>query len=326
MGGNVLAEDIIKLMGPLMLGSRLKRLGERLQADTARHIERLELGIQPSQYPLLAALDRFGPLTVNELVEAVGVSQPGVTRNLAKLVEAGLMETSRAHRDQRHKTMTMTEAGQAVIERSKREVWPQIFNAVTELCDGVSGDLLTQLGVIEEALAATPLDQRAARQDATGLRIVPYSDALATAFHDINAEWIADMFDLEATDIEVLENPRERIIDPGGEILFVEAAGLGIVGTCALQKTGERQFELTKMGVLASARGRKAGEYLLAAMLKRAQEVGADRLYLLTNAKCAAAIHLYEKAGFEHDADIMQEFGARYARCDVAMRIRPGAA
>ncbi|WP_234411390.1 hypothetical protein [Rhodanobacter thiooxydans] len=34
----------------------------------------------------------------------------------------------------------------------------------------------------------------------------------------------------------------------------------------------------------------------------------------------AAAIHLYEKLGFQHDAEIMARHGARYQRCDVAMR------
>lgn len=155
-----------------------------------------------------------------------------------------------------------------------------------------------------------------------GLRIHEFSAALAHHFHDINAEWINAMFKLEATDREVLENPRAKIVDPGGVILFVEARGLGIVGTCALQKTGKRSFELTKMGVRESARGLKAGEFLLEAMIARAMELEAEPLYLLSNAKCAAAIHLYEKSGFEHDAGIMADYGARYARCDVAMRYR----
>ena len=46
----------------------------------------------------------------------------------------------------------------------------------------------------------------------------------------------------------------------------------------------------------------------------------ADPLYLLTNKKCAPAIHLYEKLGFQHDAEIMARYGARYERCDVALR------
>jgi GNAT superfamily N-acetyltransferase len=120
------------------------------------------------------------------------------------------------------------------------------------------------------------------------------------------------MFTLEPTDIDKLEHPHARIIEPGGDILFVEAEGFGIVGA--------RQFELTKMGVLDSARGRKAGAFLLRAILQRAAALDAGLLDLLTNSACAAATHLYEKVGFLHDADIMRQFGARYRRCDVAMR------
>ncbi len=151
------------------------------------------------------------------------------------------------------------------------------------------------------------------------LTLRPYHDDLAEAFYRINAEWIETMFVMEETDRDILTNPRERIIDAAGDILFVEASGLGIVGVCALLNTGDGAFELTKMGVLESARGRKAGEFLLSAMIARARELGARKLYLLTNKKCAAAVHLYEKLGFVHDAAIMQNYGARYDRCDVAM-------
>ena len=154
----------------------------------------------------------------------------------------------------------------------------------------------------------------------TDLTIHEFSDALAHHFRDINAEWIEDMYRMEDTDREVLGNPRARIVDAGGAILFVETAGLGIVGACALQKTGEGRYELTQMGVRASARGLKAGEFLLAATIARAQAMGATTLYLLTNRKSAAAIHLYKKLGFVHDAKIMAEHGARYHRCNVAMR------
>jgi len=156
-----------------------------------------------------------------------------------------------------------------------------------------------------------------------GLSIREFSDDLAIHFREINAEWIGAMFSLEDTDRDVLENPRARIVDPGGVILFVEADGVGVVGACALQKTGATAYELTKMGVRESARGRKAGEFLLAAAIERALSLGADPLYLLTSTKCAAAIHLYEKHGFRHDAEIMAGYGARYRRCDVAMRFFP---
>jgi N-acetylglutamate synthase-like GNAT family acetyltransferase len=152
------------------------------------------------------------------------------------------------------------------------------------------------------------------------LSILPWSPDLANAFHDINAQWIEAMFALEETDRLVLQNPQSLIIDRGGDILFVAVEGLGVVGTCALMPAKDAGvFELTKMGVLDAARGLKAGEFLLAAVLERAAEMKIETLFLLTNKKCKAAIHLYEKLGFVHDAGVMATYGARYERCDVAM-------
>lgn len=313
-----MVEDVVRGSPHLFLGSRLKRLGERMQAEVLKVVEHAGLPIQPAQYPLLAALDRHGPLSVGDLVLATGVSQPGVTRNLTRLAEMGLVGTDAAGTDRRRKVVSLTPVGREMVVRSKREVWPHVERAVVEVCAGLKGTLIDQLDAIEGELDRRPLDRRAL--EALALEIRPFSDDLAQAFHDINAQWIQTMFVLEPTDREVLENPRERILAPGGDILFVQAGDLGVVGACALQKTGPGQFELTKMGVLESARGRKAGEFLLQAMIARAGEMGATKLYLLTNRKCAPAIHLYEKAGFRHDAGIMAEFGARYARCDVAMR------
>jgi ribosomal protein S18 acetylase RimI-like enzyme len=79
------------------------------------------------------------------------------------------------------------------------------------------------------------------------------------------------------------------------------------------------------MGVLEAARGAKAGEFLLRATIARAAELGADPLYLLSNKKSQAAIHLYEKLGFVHDEGIRRAYGARYERCDVAMLYKPPA-
>ncbi len=151
------------------------------------------------------------------------------------------------------------------------------------------------------------------------LTIRDFTDADAAAFHDINAAWIRAMFELEAHDIHVLTHPRETILDPGGAILLAEVAGQGVIGTCALMKIAPGVFELTKMGVLESTRGLKAGEKLLAATLERARSMEMSTLFLLTNAKCEAAIHLYEKLGFVHDAGIMRDHGSMYGRCDVAM-------
>lgn len=316
--------DVISDEGHLFLGSRLKRLAERMQGDVIRIAQDAGLSIQPGQYPLLATVDHDGPQTIAALTSALRLSQPTVTRAVAKLVGTGMVRVSREHRDQRHKTVSLTEAGQAAMVRSRLLVWPRIDAAVRAMIAGLEGPLLDQIGAIEQALDAEPLDGRARAIAAPALAIREFTDALAPDFRDINLQWIEAMYRVEATDRDVLDHPRERIVAQGGTILFVEAPGLGIVGTCALQKTGEGQFELTKMGVTEAARGLKAGEFLLRAIITRAQAMGAERLYLLSNRKSEAAIHLYEKLGFRHDDGIMREFGVRYARCDVAMLYAPG--
>jgi DNA-binding MarR family transcriptional regulator/GNAT superfamily N-acetyltransferase len=316
--------DILRDYGAAFLGSRLKRLGERMQAGAARVITSTGLPVQPSQMPLLAALDKQ-PMTIGQLAQAIGLSQPGVTRAVGQLVELGLAH-SQTGDDQRLRTISLAPAGQAAMARARLKVFPQVEAAVGTLLQDRLDIFMVWLAELEIALDATPIDVLAAQSNPSLLTVHEYCDDLAPYFHDINAEWINDMFRLEATDRDVLENPRARIVDRGGVILFAEAKGLGIVGTCALQKTGERSFELTKMGVRASARGLKVGDFLLRAIIERAIQIGAEPLYLLTNTKCAAGIHLYEKVGFQHDADIMARYGARYARCNVAMRYLPGAA
>jgi GNAT superfamily N-acetyltransferase len=153
------------------------------------------------------------------------------------------------------------------------------------------------------------------------LTILRYTDDLAPAFRDINHAWVSSMFTMEPHDEHVLARPREAIVDRGGTILFVAHPERGVIGTGALMPSGPGAVELTKMGVLAEARGTGAGAFLLAALIDEARAMpGIASFYLLTSRKCEAAIHLYEKAGFRHDAGIMARYGATYARCDVAMR------
>jgi ribosomal protein S18 acetylase RimI-like enzyme len=315
-----MSADVIADLGEAFLGSRLKRLAERLQAGAAKVVGEAGLAVQPTHMGLLAALDR-SPMTIGQLVEAVGTSQPGVTRGVGQLVEMGLVELERGA-DLRQKQARLTAAGEAAMVRIKRDIWPRLGEAVKAITDGLSGPLLTQVAGLEAALAEKPLDARAATTGSAELIVHDFRPELASLFRDINAEWIESMFRLERADSEVLDDPEGHILAGGGAILFVEVPGLGIVGTCALRKTGPRSAELTKMGVRASARGLKAGEHLLAAAIERAKEMGIDDLYLLTNSKCTAAIHLYEKLGFTHDPQVMAAHGARYERCDVAMRYR----
>lgn len=152
------------------------------------------------------------------------------------------------------------------------------------------------------------------------IKMLDFEDSLAHHFESINQQWIDDMFVLEEIDKQVLQNPKSHIIDKGGKIWFAEHLQYGVVGACALLNKGEGAYELTKMGVRSDIRGLKIGEKLLLHVIAQAMKMDVSLLFLLTNAKCEAAIHLYEKNGFQHDEKTMQRFGQSYKRCNVAMR------
>lgn len=152
-----------------------------------------------------------------------------------------------------------------------------------------------------------------------GFAVRPFRDELVGEFARINRQWIEEMYTLEPVDEAQLADPRGTIIEPGGDILFVEDPEFGVVGTCGLLPTAPGELELIKMAVLPEARGRGGGEFLLRATIERAFAMGASRLFLLTNSKSQSAIRLYGRNGFVHDAEILARCGGEYARCDVAM-------
>ncbi len=159
--------------------------------------------------------------------------------------------------------------------------------------------------------------------NSTDLKLIPYRPELGKTFQVITEQWISAMFLMESSDKQLLANPQSAIVDIGGYIWFVEHPTRGVIGTAAIIPRRDGDFELTKMGVLEDFRDLGAGAFLLQAVLKEVQRLEVANLFLLTNSKCEAAIHLYRKHGFQDDAEIMDTYAKSYARCNVAMRWFP---
>ncbi|RYG61829.1 MarR family transcriptional regulator [bacterium] len=150
-------EDVIAALGYLCLGSRFKRLGERLQADTLAIVSKRSGSLLPGQLPLLAAIDRLGPLTIGEMAQAIGISQPGVTKSLLQLAKKGLITVKKSHEDRRVRVATLTTAGSELVAQSKADVWAEVEGAARALCADLNGTILEQLEIIEKRLGEKPL-------------------------------------------------------------------------------------------------------------------------------------------------------------------------
>lgn len=156
-------QDIVKELGYLTLGTRFKRIGDALQAQTQELLSSHGMALPAAHYPLLAALDLLGALGVSELSQAVGVSQPVVSRTLIGLEASGLVESRSVTGDRRVRRVQLSRKGRELVQHAKRAVWPVIEAAVAHACEPLQGSLLDQLAALEDALQIAPLHQRAAQ-------------------------------------------------------------------------------------------------------------------------------------------------------------------
>jgi GNAT superfamily N-acetyltransferase len=151
------------------------------------------------------------------------------------------------------------------------------------------------------------------------MQIVDFRPDLAPAFKALNEAWITSLFALEAKDVEVLADPAGKIVAAGGYVLFALEDDGAAIGCCALMKLPDGGFEVAKMAVADSHKGRGLGRALMEGCVERARAAGAPRLYLETNSKLAPALSLYRSFGFRQ---IPPPEPSPYARADVVMELR----
>jgi DNA-binding MarR family transcriptional regulator len=97
---------------------------------------------------------------VGELSQAVGVSQPVVTRSLRGLEHDGLVQSATSAEDRRVRRVALSRKGRGLVKRAQAEAWPAIEAAVAQACANLKGDLLAQLAALEVALVERTLHLR----------------------------------------------------------------------------------------------------------------------------------------------------------------------
>lgn len=133
-------------------------------------------------------------------------------------------------------------------------------------------------------------------------------------FIRLNEQWISEHFELEDSDRRLASDPMKVIAD-GGHIISLHEGGR-VVGVCALFKESADSYQLARMAVEPSERGKGYGNTLLEAALDSAKKKGARRVVLFSNLVLAPAIALYRKYGF---ATKYEGKHPLYARCNIVM-------
>ncbi|MCB1692400.1 MAG: MarR family transcriptional regulator [Pseudomonadales bacterium] len=313
--------DVLRDLGALALGSRLKRLSDRLMQDGIRVYRETGVAFEPRWFPVYYFLGHVGPSAVMEIAKGLGVSHPAVNQVAKEMVAANIVAAYRDTRDKRKRVLALTKHGKSLLPELQG-IWRDISASLQELLSETQVDFLGYVETIERALDDRDFYQRfvARRSPASDdVEILSFEPAHADAFKRLNEAWILEYFEMEEADRKVLDDPVGYVIEPGGDILMAKDKASGeMIGTCALVNRGEGAGELAKMTVASSARGRGIGKLMARAALIRSRELGFKRLYLETNSALAPALGLYRELGFVRKPS---PFSSDYARADVYMEM-----
>ena len=131
------------------------------------------------------------------------------------------------------------------------------------------------------------------------VEIIDYRPEYIGDFRGLNLEWLNRYKLAESHDLAVLKDPKAMILDPGGFIWLAYCDNM-VVGSSALIKAEEGEFELAKMAVAPAYRGRGISKLLIERCIDHAKTIDAKKISLYSNHQLLTALKLYEKYGFNY--------------------------
>lgn len=313
--------DFYERTGRTAIGSRLRRLTDRLTKEAAQLYALYGVELRPKWFPVFTVLAEGEPRTITEIAREIGHTHPSVSNIVKEMRGRGIVSELAAAADRRCNRVALTPKGAALAETLRLQC-EDVGAAIDRLCDESRFDLWRAIGAWEALLDERSLAERVKEvrreRERRQIEIIPYEDSHQPLFRALNEAWITTHWRMEEADYKALDHPREYILDRGGEILIARYCGEA-VGVCALLKSEDPRYdyELAKYAVSPKAQGHGVGLALGEAAVARAAELGGRRLFLESNTLLKPAIGIYRKLGFRE----LPEQHPAYARGDIQMEL-----
>ncbi len=307
--------------GKVAIGSRLRMLTEKITEDASQIYRLYDVDMQPKWFPVFYVLSKGEEKTITAIAKEIGHSHPSVSKIISEMSKRGYVTEKKDEADGRRNVVCLSAMGRDVNAKMDDQ-YLDVGKAIDDISAQANHDLWKAIGewefLLEQKTLLRRVQENKKLRESSNVEIVDYKPEYQAAFRALNQEWISTYFKMEEADYKALDNPREYILDKGGSILVALYDGEPI-GVCALIKMEDPdyEFELAKMAVSPKAQGRNVGWLLGQAMVKKAAEAGATKIYLESNTILKPAINLYHKLGF-------QKVGGRptpYERANIQMEL-----
>jgi DNA-binding MarR family transcriptional regulator len=140
-------------IGLLVLGSRLKRLGDTFINDVNKIYRDHKIEFDASWFPVFYILSQRKEISIKEIADDLKVSHSAISQLTSSLQQKGLIKSVISKKDARHKAITFTVKGAKLLQKIK-PVWKALEKAMNELVEesASSKKILKALTAIETGL------------------------------------------------------------------------------------------------------------------------------------------------------------------------------
>lgn len=275
------------------------RRARRFSRFWTREIGLLHEGLLGTRHSLAEArvlyeLGQVRETTASELAAALAVDPGHLSRVLARLHDAGLVERTRSPEDGRRQILSLSAGGRDAFAELDRRSAGEAAALLERLPPTGQARLLGAMATIEELLGggdrSPALVLRAPRPGDYGWVVGRHGALYA-------GEWGFDET-FEALVGRIVADYVERH-DPARESAWIATLDGEPVGSVFCVDLGDGVAKLRLLLVEPAARGRQVGRQLVEECIRFARAAGYRELTLWTQSQLEAARRIYARAGFE---------------------------
>ncbi|MEW5925309.1 MAG: MarR family winged helix-turn-helix transcriptional regulator, partial [Candidatus Zixiibacteriota bacterium] len=136
--------DIIKQLGVLAFGSRLKRFNERLMRDVSRIYKEQDIDFEARWFPVFYLLKLESNTSITEIASALGLTHPAINQIAGEMSRAGLIISVRDKNDERRRLLSLSVKGKSLVPELE-PLWQDVVDATMEVLEAANEGFLESI-------------------------------------------------------------------------------------------------------------------------------------------------------------------------------------
>ncbi|UTA69755.1 bifunctional helix-turn-helix transcriptional regulator/GNAT family N-acetyltransferase [Emticicia sp. 21SJ11W-3] len=298
--------DLISDWGALALGSRLKRLSDRMMKSVSEIYKSSGVDFESKWFPIFYVLSKEGEKGIMEIAEILNITHPGVIQIAREMEKAGWITSVKSGTDGRKRHLKLTEKAYQNLPQLE-EMWVSFKENNEKIIRASQHNILMAMQEIEDFLDKNDFKRQyyetfeEMRQSKIDIQL--FDEKYQTQVEDMvlgiqNGEFNLGLTAQRQPDLHNLK----AFYNDRGNLLWVATNSKDdVVGTIGLERLNNEQAVLRKMFIKQEYRGKALGlaQRLFEILVLEALKQHFKEILLDTPLVTHAAHRFYERNGFE---------------------------